>query len=371
MGGPAHATGHVTGAPAAGDVPARSAPSATDARPDGGAFDEPGHAPVPTVFLGTGSFAIPVLDALLRVPHAAVVGVVTAPARPAGRHGRPRPSPVAVHVAKLAAEGGPLAGVPVLTPERLRAPDAVEAVLALGPGLLVLADYGQIVPARLLDAPGHGALNLHPSLLPRHRGAAPIPAAILEGDSQTGVTLMAMDAGMDTGPVVAQVALPLGGIETAPDLEAQLADEAAGLVEALLPAWIERRIHARPQAAEGATVTRPLRRSDGLLDPRRPAALLERQVRAYQPWPGSWLETPGGRLIVWAARPLSLAGLPADAIVPAALLPDDGGLALTAVDGALRLDEVQLAGGRRMSSAELRRGHPELSGCRIEGFGVG
>ena len=162
----------------------------------------------------------------------------------------------------------------------------------------------------------------------------------------------------------------LGGIETAPDLEAQLADEAAGLVEALLPAWIERRIHARPQAAEGATVTRPLRRSDGLLDPGRPAALLERQVRAYQPWPGSWLETPGGRLIVWAARPLSLAGLPADAVVPAALVPDDGGLALTTVDGALRLDEVQLAGGRRMSSAELRRGHPELSGCRIEGFGV-
>ncbi len=328
------------------------------------------HEPVPTVFLGTGEFAVPVLDALLRVPAVSVVGIVTAPARPAGRHGRLRPSPVAARAAGLAEEGGPLARVPLLTPERLRAPDAVDAVLGLQPRLLVLADYGQIVPAGLLDAPRHGALNLHPSLLPRHRGASPIPAAILAGDSQTGVTLMQMDPGMDTGPVVAQVAVPLGGTETAPEMEALLAEEAGGLLEALLPAWVEGRLHPRPQASEGVTVTRPLRRSDGWLDPARPAAYLERQVRAYQPWPGSYVETPGGRLIVWRARPLSLEGLPADVRVPAMLVPDDDGLALTTADGALRLDDVQLAGGRRMPAAELRRGHPELAGCRIEGIGV-
>lgn len=320
---------------------------------------------VPTVFLGTGSFAVPVLDAVARSPELRLVAVVTAPPRPAGRGERLRPSPVAKH-----AEG--LVRVPVLEPARLRAPESIAEVAALEPGLLVLADYGQIVPGALLDLPEHGALNLHPSLLPRHRGATPVPATILAGDRQTGVTLMVMDRGLDTGPIVAQVAVPLEGDETAPELEAALAEEAALLLEAVLPSWLAGTRPARPQPAEGVTLTRPLRREDGRLDPHRGAGELERQVRAYQPWPGTFAETVAGRLIVWRARALAIVtavegdGGARDGDATAGLLvPDAGGLALVVADGALRLDEVQLAGKRQMSGAELRRGRPELVGSRL------
>ena len=342
----------------------------------------PATSGVSTVFLGTGVFAIPVLDALASAGDVRIVGVVTSPPRPAGRGERLRRSPVAQRAEALGI-------APVLEPVRLRSEQAVADVLALAPDLLVLADYGQIVPAELLDGPRHAALNLHPSLLPRHRGASPIPAAILAGDRQTGVTLMRMEAGLDTGPVVAQVAVPLDGTETAPQLEALLAAEAAELLLATIPDWLTGRRQARPQAPEGATLTRPLRREQGRLDPERDAATLERQVRAYQPWPGTWCETVAGRLIVWAARPLVVApdgrGAPrGDEHVPSAaaasepgaafragslglLVPDGAGLAVLVADGGLRLDEVQLAGGRRMSSAALLRGHPELSGSRVGG----
>ena len=153
----------------------------------------------------------------------------------------------------------------------------------------MLADYGQIVPAALLDPP-FGALNLHPSLLPRHRGASPIPAAIVAGDRETGVTLMRMDAGLDTGPIVAVERLPLAGSETAPELEARLADLAADLLARSLEPWLRGDLPATPQPEEGATLTRPLRREDGRLDPALPAADLERRVRAYLPWPGTFLE---------------------------------------------------------------------------------
>jgi methionyl-tRNA formyltransferase len=273
---------------------------------------------------------------------------------------------------------------PVLAPARLRDPDSVAALEALRPDLLVLADYGQIVPPAVLSLPLHRALNLHPSLLPRHRGASPIQAAILAGDPETGVTLMVMDADLDTGPIVAQVALPLDGTETAPALETRLAAEAAALLAAVLPDWLLGRRSATAQPAGGSTLTRPLRREDGRIDPTRPANQLERRVRALQPWPGSWVDTSEGRLTLWKVRPLSLG--PTDSMVSrtssrevpaggarpargvplaATLVPDGEGLALAVSDGALRLDEVQLAGGRRMTSAELRRGHPRLAGTAV------
>jgi methionyl-tRNA formyltransferase len=312
---------------------------------------------VGTVFLGTGTFAVPVLEALARAPGVDIRAVVTAPSRPSGRGGRLTPSPVATAAATLGLE-------PVLAPDRLRRPEAVADVLALDPGLLVLADYGQIVPSSLLGVP-HGALNLHPSLLPRHRGASPVQATILAGDPETGVTLMRMDEGVDTGPIVAQVGVALDGSETAPALEAALAAEAGALLVATLPEWLAGRRHAAPQPADGATLTRPLRREDGRLDPSKGAAALERQVRAYQPWPGTWFETPDGRLTLWQVRTLALGGgfpaaLPPRGDETPVLLPDGDGLALAVSDGALRLDEVQLAGGRRMTGDELRRGHPGL-----------
>ena len=365
-----------------------------------------------TVFLGSGSFALPVLTALASAPEVSVVGVVTAPPRPAGRGGTVRRSPVAERADDLGLG-------PVLEPPRLRARPAIDEVLALDPALIVLADYGQIVPAALLDAPAHGALNLHPSLLPRHRGASPVPAAILAGDRQTGVTLMRMDERLDGGPIVAQVGVPLEGTETAPELEARLADEAARLLRATLADWLSGRLRARLQPEAGATMTKPLRREDGRLDPARTAADLTRRVRAYQPWPGTWAETIEGRLIVWRARPLTVAGPRAEpgrsgaradagtgvewaassirsdrgedarALASAAgsvdgdagparrdahaadgeplgrFVPDGDGLAILVADGWLRLDEVQLGGSRRMTSAELRRGHPRLVGSRL------
>jgi methionyl-tRNA formyltransferase len=300
---------------------------------------------VRTVFLGSGGFGARALRRLADHPDVDVVGVVTAPPRPAGRGKRPTPTEIDAVARELGAPA-------ILTPGRLRAPEAVASVLDLDPGLAVLADYGQLVPASLLELP-HGALNLHPSLLPRHRGATPIPAAILAGDAETGVTLMRMDEGLDTGPIVAQRRLPLTGTETAPDLETTLAAGAADLLGESLGPWLRGELATHPQPVEGATLTRPLRREDGRLDPSRPAVELERRVRAFQPWPGTFVEAPTGRLIVWAAE--ALPARPGDR--PATFVDVDGdGIAVVTADGRLRLVEVQPAGGRRMTGAAFRRG---------------
>lgn len=307
-----------------------------------------------TVFFGSGGFAVPVLDALLEAPEVELVAAVSGPDRPAGRHGAPTATPVARHARSV--------GVRVLTPARVRAPDSVAELAALRPDLGVLADYGQIVPQAILDLPAHGILNLHPSLLPRHRGAAPIPAAILAGDRATGVTLMRMDAGLDSGPIVAVEPVPLDGSEEAPDLELRLAGVAAGLLARSIDGWLDGTLRARPQPDEGVTLTRPLRRDDGRLDPLLPAEVLARQVRAYLPWPGSFVETVAGRLVVWSASAEQGSGAPGTLEGTG-----DGGLTLATVDGVLRLLEVQLAGRRRISAAEVRRGHPALAGSRVGG----
>jgi methionyl-tRNA formyltransferase len=303
-----------------------------------------------TVFVGSGAFGRPSLERLRDHPDIELVGVVTAPSKAAGRRQRVMLTPIAD-----AAEG--LGIERVLAPARLRSPDAVDEVLALQPDLLVLADYGQIVPIELLGLP-HGTLNVHPSLLPRHRGATPVPAAILAGDRETGVTLLRMDAGVDTGPIVAQESVGLRGDEIAPDLEARLAALGADLLGRTIGRWLRGEIAPTPQPAEGVSITRPLRREDGRLDPSTSADELERQVRAYQPWPGSFVDTPEGRLIVWVAEPAS-AGPPQGAF-------DARGLG-TANGGGLRLIEVQPAGGKRMSWDAYVRGHPAIVGASIVG----
>lgn len=317
---------------------------------DGPATARPG-SPVRAVFLGSGGFALPVLAAVASAPEVELVGVVTAPARPAGRRGALRPTPVADAAAGL--------GIPILSPERLRAPDAVAAVLALHPELAVLADYGQIVPPPLLEL-AHGALNLHPSLLPRHRGATPIPATILAGDPEAGVTLFRMDAGLDSGPIVAAESWALTGRETGPELEARAATTAAGLLARSLGPWLRGELSARPQPDEGVTLTRPLRREDGRLDPERPAAELERRVRAHQPWPGSFVDSAIGRLVVWAA---DAAPAPDGDRPEPGTFREDGFAA--GAGTRLLLHEVQPAGGRRMTWPELVRGRPAIVGSSI------
>ncbi len=306
-------------------------------------------APVRTVFLGSGEFGRPVLEALTGSGVVDLVGVVTAPARPAGRKARLTPTAIETAARTLGIDT-------VLTPARLRASESIEAVLALSPALVVLADYGQIVPAALLDRP-HGALNLHPSLLPQHRGATPIPAAILAGDHETGVSLMRMDEGLDTGPIVAQARLDLDGTEVAPELEARLARMGAALLLAHLARWLAGEIDPPPQDEAAATMTRPLRREDGRLDPDRPALELERQVRALQPWPGSFLETDD-RLVVWSAA------VDEDAAGERGTIDDRG---LHTAAGRLALLEVQPAGGRRMPWEAFVRGRPSIIGSSIVG----
>ncbi len=335
-------------------------------------------APVRTVFLGSGRFAVPILEALSVHPSVDLAAVITAPERPAGRGVALQPSPVGAWAAAH--------GQTTLTPVRLRDPATLSEIRSLRPELVVLADYGRLVPAAVLDLPRHGALNLHPSLLPRHRGATPIPAAILAGDDETGVTLMRMDEGLDTGPIVAQRRIPLTGDETAPELEARLSSIAAGLLVETLPAWLRGEVEALAQDADSATLTRPLRRRDGALDPRRPAWELERQVRAYQPWPGSYFDTDAGRIIAWRADVLGAPESSASSqgpestveapgrvppvagegsAAPGQLVAVEDGLALSTQDGWLHLLEVQPSGRRRMSGAALLRGRPNLVGSRV------
>jgi methionyl-tRNA formyltransferase len=304
-----------------------------------------GGSRVRTVFLGSGGFGVGPLRRLAEHPAVDLVGVVTAPAGLAGRHQVETPT-------EIDAATRALGVATILRPQRLRSMEAIDSVLGLTPGLAVLADYGQIVPPPLLGL-RHGALNLHPSLLPRHRGATPIPAAILAGDAETGVTLMRMDEGLDTGPIVAQRRVPLTATETAPDLEALLAGVAGALLADALGPWLRGEIEARPQPPGGATLTRPLRREDGRLDPSRSAAELERQVRAYQPWPGSFVDTVVGRLAVWAAS----VGTGA-AAAPGRFGPDG----LSTSNGVLLLHEVQPAGGKRMGWDAFVRGRPRIVG---------
>ena len=306
------------------------------------------------VFIGSGPFGSEALRVLVETAGLDVVGVVTAPPRPVGRRAVLTETPIA-REARLLGVG------PILAPERLRDPEATDAVIALGADLAVLADYGRIVPEPLLTF-RHGALNLHPSLLPRHRGAAPIPATILAGDTETGVSIIRMDSGIDTGPIVAVDRVPLTGHETAPELESRLAVVAAELLGDTVLPWIAGELEAVPQDETEATLTRPLRREDGRLDPRRPAVELERAVRAYLPWPGTFLESSLlGRLIVRSA----IAGPSATSDEPGRLVAEGDGLALATVDGRLLLGQVQLEGRRAMDSSTLRRGAPTLVGAAV------
>ena len=309
--------------------------------------------PVAVVFFGSGGFAIPILDRLAGMPDVRLVGVISVPDRPSGRGARLTAPPVAARARAL--------GVPLGQPARLRDGTAAAALRDLEPEVAVLADYGRLVPPELLAIPPRGFLNVHPSLLPRHRGATPIQATILAGDAEAGVSLFEMDAGLDTGPIVAQARWPLTGREHGPALEADAARHAADLLDTTLGPWLAGAQRARAQASQGATLTRPLRREDGRLDPGLPAAELERRVRAYDPWPGTFVDLPAGRLAVLRAAVGT--GQPGDE--PGWLVLDDGGLALTAAASRLRLLDVRPAGGRAMSAAALRNGHPDWIGTRV------
>lgn len=305
--------------------------------------------PVRTVFMGTPDFAVPSLQALLADPTYRVVGIVTQPDRAAGRGRERRASPVK-HVALAA-------GLPVLQPERLREPAAFAELAALAPELIVVAAYGQILRPEVLNLPRFGCINVHASLLPRWRGAAPIAAAILAGDTVTGVTIMLMDPGMDTGPILAQQAEPILPDDTAATLGARLARLGADLLIRTLPDYLAGRIQPRPQPVEGVTVCRPLTKEQGRMDWNLPATTLARMVRAYDPWPGAYTTWEGQILKIVAATTA-----PGEAL-PGHVLAWGEGAAVGTGEGLLVLQAVQPAGGRRMPIAAFRRGRPDFIGA--------
>ncbi len=295
------------------------------------------------VFMGTPQFSVPSLLALCDAHE--VAGVVTQPDRPAGRGRCVVFSPVK--------EAALAHSIPVWQPRSLRAPEAREPIAAWRPDVIVVAAFGQILPPEVLALPPHACLNVHASLLPRYRGAAPIPAAILAGDATTGVTLMRMDVGMDTGPILAQAEMPIGPEDTTGSLTAALAELGARLLVERLPGWMAGAVTEQPQDGALATYCRPLKKEDGLLDWSAPAVQLDRQVRACHPWPGAHTAWRGQMLKVLRARPQPAwagEGEPGRVV----LLP--GSLGVVTGQGLLELVEVQPAGKRPMGAGEFARG---------------
>lgn len=289
------------------------------------------------VFIGTASFAVPSLRALVASGHQVVL-VVTQPDRPAHRGLKLTPPPV-----KVAAEELRLA---VFQPERVRAPEAVERIRAAAPELIVVVAYGQIIPRSVLEAAPRGVLNVHASLLPLHRGAAPVAHALLNGDRVTGVTIMRMDDLLDHGPVLSMREVEVGPHEDAAALAPRLAETGADL----LVETVARLDQLEPveQDHEAATLAPKLKREDGELDWALPAEDIDRRVRAFQPWPGVTLPLAGERVKVLRGRPVEGDGKPGQA-----LSVDADGVTIATGDGAYRVEVVQVPGKRPVPARSL------------------
>ena len=306
--------------------------------------------------MGTPAFAVPVLSALLDAGHE-VVGVYTQPDRPTGRGKRVVPT----EVKKFALEQG----LPVFQPASLRrdAP-ARQLLAALSPDLIVVAAYGLFLPADTLELPRLGCLNVHPSLLPKYRGPSPVASAILSGDAVTGVTIMQIDEGMDSGPIVAQRETPIGPDETTQDLTTRLFEIGSALLVEVLPRWERGELQARPQDHSRATVTSRLSKEDGAIDWSRSAERIAREVRAYHPWPGSSTRWMGRMLKIVEASPLSSeAEAPTS---PGRVVPlPNGGVGIGTGEGVLEVRRLQLEGRRAHSAREFVAGHRDLVGSTV------
>lgn len=323
------------------------------------------------IFMGTPHFAVPALKALC--DNAApghvwasgldLVGVFSRPDKPAGRGRELAASPAKEYALSC--------GMPVYQPASLRAPDALALLQHLAPDLIVVAAYGQILPPAVLNLPRHGCINLHASLLPRHRGAAPIAAAILAGDHETGITIMLMNEGLDTGPILAMRPLTIGPDETAGELGARLAQLSATLLIEMLPQWLAGNITPIAQDPALATTTHLIHKADARVDWTLPASELARRVRAYNPAPGAFTIWQGRQLKLMRARALA-GGRPAD--VPATpglvflapgTVPGEQLLACVCGQGALALEVIQLEGKRALPAAEFLRGQSGIVGARL------
>lgn len=296
------------------------------------------------VFMGTPDFALPILNALIE--HHTVSGVVTQPDRPAGRKRQMQPSPIK----KLALAHD----IPVFQPEKIRREEAIEALKQWQPDVYVVAAFGQILPQTVLDIPPHGSINVHASLLPRWRGAAPIHAAIRAGDSETGITIMKMDAGLDTGPILTQRALPIAPDETGQSLHDKLAALGADLLINTLPGYLAGQITPQPQVDAQATYAPTIRKEEGQIDWTQDATVIERLIRAFTPWPGTYTTWQGQTLKILAAdtRPGNAQ--------PGAVIEQNGEIVIGTGQGLLLPTKLQLAGRSAMTIEEFSRGRTDF-----------
>ncbi|MCX2726094.1 methionyl-tRNA formyltransferase [Thermomicrobium sp. 4228-Ro] len=301
-------------------------------------------APLRIVFFGTPAFAVPSLERLASEPDLDVALVVTQPDRPAGRGRERRPSPVKQRAIAL--------GLSVLQPETVRDPLLLSRLRDIAPAVGVVVAYGELIPKSLLDVPAHGFLNVHPSLLPKYRGASPIQAAILNGDSETGVTVIQLTPELDAGPIVRQVRVAIYPDDTAATLAERLAAVAAELLPETIRQWVAGTIVPTPQDERLASYTRPLTKEDGRIDWTRTAREIERHIRAMQPWPGAWTTISGRLLRIVRARVVDTdVGLP-----PGCLWPTRDALLVATGQRALALELVQPEGKRVMPGLDWWRG---------------
>lgn len=308
------------------------------------------------VFFGTAPIAVPSLHSLAGSDWCRLAGVITQPDRPKGRNLAPQPPAV-----KQAAEA---LGIPVLQPERSRDPAFLPLLESLHPEVLVVMAYGQILSQALLDLPRWGGLNIHTSLLPKYRGAAPIQRALLAGERESGVTIIRMDAGMDSGDILSMRTIPIGPSETFLSLENKFAEAGARLIVETVPKYVEGRIEPRPQPLEGVSYAPKIRKEEGRLSWTASAEDLRNKIRAFQPWPGAFCYYPEGaqrRLLkIWEAEASGATGLAGQV-----LAADQAGIVVGCGEGALTIIRLQKEGGRILSAADFLRGHPLQPGTQF------
>lgn len=297
--------------------------------------------------MGTPDFSVPALNALAGAGHE-IAAVYTRAPRPAGRGQKDRPSPVQLRAEAL--------GLPVRHPKTLRTPEAKDDLADLRADVAVVVAYGLILPKPVLDAPARGCLNIHASLLPRWRGAAPIHRAILAGDAETGVCIMAMEEGLDTGPVLLRAAIPIGATDTTGDLHDRLAQLGARLIVDAL-ARLDA-LKAEPQAADGVTYAAKIDKAEAAVDWTRPAIEVDRQIRGLSPFPGAWTTHAGRRLKLLRSRLAEGDGAPGEVV---------HGMTIACGAGAVDILEVQAEGRARQDAASFLRGAPIASGTRLGG----
>lgn len=311
------------------------------------------------IFMGSAELACASLTALHQATFVELLAVVTQPDKPKGRDLKLSPTPVGSLAEKL--------GLPIHKPRRARDPELIALVQSLRPDLIVVVAYGQILPQALLEIPPHGCLNVHTSILPKYRGAAPIQWAIVDGEAETGVSIMKMDAGLDTGPVVAEAHTPITDEDDSQRLHDRLATMGADLLIETVPDFAAGRIQPVPQPAVGATYARKIAKEDGRIDWSRPARAIFNQVRGFNPWPGAFtfVELAGRQRLfkIWRARPAdSRGGRPGEVVAASG---DE--LVIACGEGALALVEVQLEGTRRMPAREFLSGHALARGVSVLG----